>query len=168
MTGWIIFLSVVVIVTVGFALFEKKNRYSDSISIFLMGFAGFLFALLPTALIMVLLTFSTPNTTEVETKELQALSAGSSVEGNYFLLAGYVEGELTFNYFEGNPVDGVTYKSVDADTTTVYESTSTPRIEFYYEVNNSPFAINGPWKWLDHVHIYIPEGSIKNDYTISP
>lgn len=168
MTGWIIFLGITLIVAVWFGHRESKKPYSDGATIGLMSFVGFLIATVPTAVIMCLIAGFSPPTSEVETKELQAISTGSSISGSFFLLSGYLEGELVYTYLEGNPVDGVVYKSIDADDAIIYESSSNPRIEFHYEIVDSPFAIGGPWKFIDYINVYVPEGSIQNGYTISP
>lgn len=140
------------------------------------GFFAFIFVTPVTFLVLLLLSsfmymFSIGHTEiySEDTKQLQAITTSSEIEGSVYLLGGYFSEEPVYRYFTGSSDGGYVLESVDADMSVVYESDDVPpHIVIVYRTENTFFNIIGPQTYTDHIEIYVPVGSVVSDYTLEP
>ena len=105
---------------------------------------------------------------QTDRADLQALSVGSDINGQFFLGTGYVNGELTFNYIvdEG---DYSTLNQVSASKASVWEDEpNDPYLDYtkwgYYVDWAIPMGVTS----VERFDFHIPEGSVSGNYEVSP
>jgi len=163
MIFWIL-LALVIGVTlfVGIAVYREYDSIGAAIGggIFAAAMAGIV------AFIVILLFMIIPSTShEKYTYHLRALATSQSVQGEFFLGSGSVNGERTLNYIKR--VKG--WSEVDsavAKASRVFEDSTSPTVtEYFYYYDNGwvlPWKILTGYSWDFHV----PAGSILEDTTI--
>jgi hypothetical protein len=107
-----------------------------------------------------------------EEKSLVALQTRDSVEGSIrngvFASYGSIDGKRVISYVTKDESGGIRTGTVDADQTVIYEEDSKPRMDvLHWEKRN--------WLWIDGVIsttetyvIYVPVGSLVENYEVAP
>lgn len=101
----------------------------------------------------------------VEDVDIYALQDNIATEGSFFLGSGHVDGELKYFYVEKTDI-GYTVKHVDADQTYIKYTSDRCHIERYTYTYNNWLVNLIAVPLTDRYIIYIPEGSIVNNYTV--
>ena len=96
-----------------------------------------------------------------KTHEIVALNDSNKIGGMFYCRRGYIEEKLYYQYMRRSG-SGFKTGKVKADDTTLYYADDDYRVEFYMKTKE--------W-WIFHdeaycYEIYIPEGSIAEDYQI--
>ena len=101
---------------------------------------------------------------------LENLSDNIGVSGEFFLGSGTINSEWQYTYYE--KINNSYYlKHIPAKNVPIIYTTGEPRIEYYIsnrtDTTINLFAINMNGTTLPHGYkIYIPKGSIKNNFTL--
>ena len=167
---WIIILGGVALI--GFALYgircSIKEGLSDGVFIFIAGiiFAGLL-ALLGMFLAKINGVNKEYNYNLEENIKIIALQDTSAIHGRKFILSGYIDEEMYYNYMADLGNNSYKMDRIKADDTTIRYSDN-PHIETYV---SDGFKNEKDYAWclpIDYRYsvIYIPEGSIINEYEI--
>lgn len=120
-------------------------------------------------LIGILIAFALPAETEmtcVETSQIVNLQDNNSVEGNFFLGTGYIEGEMKYVFYY--QIDSTSFKMKQVSFyNAIIKYSDIPKVEKYI---NKPtdskinlFALDNE---INNYIIYVPKGSIKNNYEL--
>ena len=95
-------------------------------------------------------------------EKIVSLNDNNSINGNFYMRRGYVEEKLYYQYIVELDNGGFVTNKVDSANTTLFYSENNYRVEWYKKKQ----------KWLywesEEIYnkIYIPEGSIADDYSI--
>ncbi len=115
--------------------------------------------------------FGTPKESNRYDIQLAALSTGNDLDGRFFLGSGYIDSDQVFSYvYEENGAYRLT--SVSADQSYVYEQNDkAPYLEvIQYTCDPNPWV--SPWCILtgtpDQYLFFVPEGSVLNNYVVTP
>lgn len=105
---------------------------------------------------------------KVESVEVISLNDNSNTEGTFFLGSGSVNEELVY-YYAYESDKGITVGEIDADEVYINYTDKQPRLEKYQTKFKSEF-LNWSFAYLGedscYYKLYIPEGSIIEEYTI--
>lgn len=143
------------------------NSY-DFLYAFLFGLVGAIIGSMLWVIIGPFIGINLPTTEIVTEQELYALSDNSELSGHHYLFSGYVDEEYGYRYVI-NTEKGKHIEFVSADNVYIEEGNYEPKIVKYtYEWKEDwyiLFAIN-LFAEDDYTKIYIPEGTITNEYNI--
>lgn len=102
------------------------------------------------------------------TRELRAISTATSTDGRfYFLGGGYIKDRRVLNYIVKQ--DG--YSSLDyefASDARIYEDTEEPTVTQYYQYYGNEWITPWPLGHTYSVDFHIPEGSVLEDFSVTP
>ena len=102
--------------------------------------------------------YSDPYSTEY----IVALNDSNLINGNAYMRRGYIEEKLYYQYMVKRTDGGFVANKVNADHTTLYYSIDNYRVEWLKKERH--------WLWFeeeeDYNKIYIPEGSITDEYSV--
>ena len=114
-------------------------------------------------LILDIASFKSEYKHELEaTERIVALNDGNSVEGKFYMRRGYLESNLYYNYMVDLSNGGYIANKVPARETTIFETDSNYRIEWWVKKKGYLFCI---WK-EKYWKAYIPKNSIVTEYEI--
>lgn len=99
--------------------------------------------------------------------KLESLKDNSTMSGSFFLGSGYLQGRMQYTYYVKEN-DGFKLEQIDAASATIKYTEDEPRIVTTW------FRSKNFWEWGFDLFppspktrvIYVPEGSIKNVYTL--
>jgi hypothetical protein len=103
----------------------------------------------------------------VSTESMEVVSDGSSTHGSFFLFSGYVKSDPVYNYYSRNDRGEYRLKQVYADYAFVTYTDATPQV-IRYDIDSSNLwmALHVGWDTYGEWEFRIPEGSIKQNYTL--
>lgn len=109
-----------------------------------------------------------PTTTEVETKPIYALTDSTSIEGNKFLMSGYVKEGLVYRYIT-KTTRGKHIEEIKANSVYINEGNYTPHLKIYNQVLAKDW-----YYWFacplfaeqTYYEFYVPDNSMINEYEI--
>lgn len=164
----VIIVVVSIIAAILMAIEATDSWFSRFFGVFIalvMGFlAGAMFAFL-TSLIVSLFAPVEYNVTKVET--LVSIKDGNSLEGRFYLGSGYIGDTMQYTYIT-NDNQEMNMKSVDIDEATLIYSNDL-KVETFspiFKSNVVSIMFGEPVLYYEKYKIYVPEGSIKTEYTI--
>ena len=105
---------------------------------------------------------------KTESYEILSLQDNSNVEGDFFLGCGNVNGYMMYTFYYKDEKDDIRGKELSYDNVVLQYSSETPKYEISYEITkDSPFRIIFNGTIVSKTYkIYIPEGSIINNYNL--
>ena len=120
-----------------------------------------------------IVTTSFQQTEETQQRtSIYALQDGSNIKGKFFLLGGSIDQEPVYRYYYKLSDGGFKQSWVKANITEVYETDADPHIVFTEQYDTLPEWVAWPLgpemtvpKLVD-VDIYIPPGSVLQDYSL--
>lgn len=163
---WTIIIFAVIGFVIGFIIMYPRDYVEDYLISFLN---GLLFGVL-SGFIGALIALSLPAKTEVvkTTYNLASLKDDSRISGAFFLGSGRIEGKMVYTFYYKKD-DYYKLSQIDVNLASIKYTNDNPRIERYTTekvkgafINNFALDIDEPISYV----IYIPEGSIKQDYIL--
>lgn len=95
-------------------------------------------------------------------ENIVALSDNSMVNGRIYMRGGYIDNDLWYQYMVKVSNDGFVANKLKANTVTLYYTKENYRVEWWRS--------HKQWLWFEqnktYHKIYIPEGSIANDFSV--
>lgn len=108
----------------------------------------------------------------VRTANLENLKDNSGIQGNFFLGCGNVNGTMQYAFYENLGNNQYRLKTVNCNEVVIeyIDSLSHPRIEEYSmrrtDTKHNRFTILPPLLRGERVKIYVPKGSIKQNFVL--
>ena len=166
-------LIIILSILAGLMMFLAEDSYMGIFWRLCWGFMVFIVVLMVGTLLVLFLEYYLIETREVtyheySTQELLSFSGLSSVEGNFFLGSGQVDGDINYYYLVENK--GVYEIEKIGRRNIKIKYSDEPRIvvkqpKFESESLNEWFNIEGRHQ---RKYFYIPEGSINYDFKVKP
>ena len=105
--------------------------------------------------------------TKVYTQNLECLQDNNSVNGGFFLGTGSIEGKMKYVYYYKDADSLYHLKQIDYANASIKYSDEIPKIETYKEEPTKDFINYFAWDYTEDKYIiYIPKGSIKQNFTL--
>lgn len=99
---------------------------------------------------------------KTKTETISCLNDGNQINGEFYLTHGRIDEDMYYQYMVEQPDSGYVYGKVKADISTVYMVDENFRVEWYEKTRKCL------WFKDEEIFckIYIPNGSIKEEYSI--
>ncbi len=110
-----------------------------------------------------------PNRVDTYSVPLKALASDSSVEGrSYFLGGGYVEGKRVLSFVQTNDDGSFTPGQVDGADSRVFEDSSSAPVLIVREHVADHWWISPEMTLFKKYEFTVPEGSVTEQYSVTP
>lgn len=108
------------------------------------------------------------NYTYTQPITISAIQDNASSKGEFYLRGGYVEGDLSYSFCYGDPENGFQIKTVSAEKCVVKFTDKEPYFQQKEQLTNwfGKFLYSTDKFTLEEYVIYIPEGTMINDFKI--
>lgn len=160
-----------IVFIIGLSIYFYKELESLPIGIFLGVLCGFLISLVLTFLTMGIIDSSAIKENIVLSDvQLCALQDNNSVQGNFFLGSGNIDGSMKYIYLTKTEDGGYLMGSVNATDAIVHEIDSKPHITKYtqkYKNSDITYWFGDPMFSNVKSQIFVPNGSIKYNFNIN-